>query len=127
MNATAPAVSLSVAALTIDCADPATLADFWGKVLGRPVSPGETAENATVDATDQASGPALYFQRVPEPKTVKNRLHLDLLTEHYEEENGRLTGLGATPLNEVKVPGARWTTFADPEGNEFDLLTWQSA
>ena len=126
MNATAPAVSLGVFALTIDCADPAALAEFWGKVLGRPVSPGATDENAQVDATDPASGPRLFFQRVPEPKTVKNRLHLDLLTEHYDEETERLTGLGARPVNEVKFPGARWTTFADPEGNEFDLLTFQS-
>jgi len=126
MSATAPAVRLGVAALTFDCADPAALADFWGKVLGRPVSPGPTPENVVVEATDPASGPRLFFQQVPEPKTAKNRLHLDLVTEHYEEETERLTGLGATAVNEIKVPGARWTTFADPEGNEFDLLTFQS-
>jgi hypothetical protein len=124
MNASAPAVNLSVAALAIDCADPAALAEFWGKVLGRPVSPGATAENATVDAADPASGPRLFFQKVAEPKAVKNRLHLDLLTQHFEEETERLAGLGARPLNEVKLPGVRWTTFADPEGNEFDLVTW---
>ncbi|MGW1506060.1 VOC family protein [Streptomyces mirabilis] len=121
MNATASA--LSVASLTIDCADPAALADFWGKVLGRPVSPGATAENATLDATDPASGPKMFFSKVPETKTVKNRLHLDLLTEHYDQEIERLTVLGAKPLNEIKFPGVRWTTFADPESNEFDLLT----
>jgi predicted enzyme related to lactoylglutathione lyase len=126
MSTTAPAVTLGVAALTFDCADPAGLADFWGKVLGRPVSQGPTPENMVVDATDPASGPRLFFQKVPESKTVKNRLHLDLLTEHYDQEIGRLTGLGARPVNEIKVPGARWTTFADPEGNEFDLLTFQS-
>jgi len=126
MNATAPAVSLSVAALTIDCADPVGLAEFWGKLLGRPVSLDAGPENASVDRTDPASGPQLFFQKVPESKTVKNRLHLDLVTEHHEEETGRLTSLGARPLNEIKVPGARWTTFADPEGNEFDLLTFQS-
>jgi hypothetical protein len=126
MNAPAPGVSLSVAALSIDCADPAALAGFWGKVLGRPVSPGAAPENAAVDATDPASGPRLFFQKVPEPKAVKNRLHLDLLTEQHDEETGRLIGLGARPLNEFKLPGVRWTTFADPEGNEFDLLTWQS-
>jgi hypothetical protein len=116
----------SVFALTIDCADPANLADFWGKVLGRPVGPGASDENAQVEATDPASGPRLFFQKVPESKAVKNRLHLDLLTEQYDEETERLAGLGARPVNEVKVPGARWTTFADPEGNEFDLLTFQS-
>ena len=134
MNAAAPAAGLSVTALSIDCADPAALAEFWGKVLGRPVSPDATAENVAVDATDPASGPRLFFQQVPEPKTVKNRLHLDLLTEHHEEETERLTGLGARPLNEIKLPpealppgvaAVRQTTFADPEGNEFDLVTWQ--
>jgi predicted enzyme related to lactoylglutathione lyase len=124
MNATAPA--LSVAALTIDCADPAGLADFWGKALGRPVSPGATSENATLDATDPASGPKMFFSKVRETKAVKNRLHLDLLTEHYDQEIERLTGLGAKPLNEINFPGVRWTTFADPEGNEFDLLTTQA-
>ena len=87
-----------------------------------------------VDATDPASGPRLFFQKVSEPKAVKNRLHLDLLTEHYDEETERLTGLGARRLNEIKLPPAalppgvaavRQTTFADPEGNEFDLVTWQ--
>lgn len=122
MNATAPAVT--VAALTVDCADPAALADFWGKVLNRPVSPGSTSENATLDATDPVSGPKMFFQKVPETKVVKNRLHLDLLTEHYDKEIERLTSLGAKPLNETKLPEVRWTTFGDPEGNEFDLLTW---
>jgi Glyoxalase-like domain len=48
--------SLSFAALSIDCADPAVLADFWGKALGRPVSPGAVAGDMAVDATDPASG-----------------------------------------------------------------------
>jgi predicted enzyme related to lactoylglutathione lyase len=125
MNATTPA--LTVTALTIDCADPAALADFWGTVLGRPVSPGATAENAQLEATDPASGPRMFFQRVPEAKSVKNRLHLDLSTERYDQEIERLTGLGAKPVDEVEVPGVRWTTFADPEGNEFDLLTFGAA
>src|SRR5262245_40337934 len=55
MNATAPAVSLAFAALNIDCADPPALAHFWGKVLGRPVSPGAVAGDMAVDATDPAS------------------------------------------------------------------------
>jgi predicted enzyme related to lactoylglutathione lyase len=117
--------SLSFAALNIDCADPAVLADFWGKALGRPVSPGAVAGDMAVDATDPASGPRLIFHPVPEPETVKNRLRPILLTDHYDEETERLTGLGAKPLNETKLPAVRWTTFADPEGNELDLVTWQ--
>ena len=127
MTATA---SLSVAALTIDSADPAALADFWGKALGRPVSPGAVAGDTAVDATDPASGPRMLLRNVPEPKGI----HLVLLTEHYDEETERLTGLGARPLNEIKLPAVRsglitytvrQTTFADPEGNEFDLVIWQ--
>jgi Glyoxalase-like domain/F420H(2)-dependent quinone reductase len=56
---------------------------------------------------------------------VKNRLHLDLLTDQFEAEGKRLTGLGATPLWDIEKPTARWTTFADPEGNEFDLVAAQ--
>jgi predicted enzyme related to lactoylglutathione lyase len=118
-------VSLSVAALTIDCADPAALADFWGKALGRPVSPGAVAGDTAVDATDPANGPRMLLHNAPEPKTAKNSLHLVLVTDHYDEEIERVTGLGARPLNETKLPAVRWTTFADPEGNEFDLVTWQ--
>jgi hypothetical protein len=123
-------VSLSVAALTIDSADPAALADFWGKALGRPVSPGAVAGDTAVDATGPESGPRMLLRNVPEPKGI----HLVLVTEHYDEEIERLTGLGARPLNEIKLPAVRsglitytvrQTTFADPEGNEFDLVIWQ--
>ena len=123
-------VNLSVGALTIDSADPAALADFWGKALGRPVSPGAVAGDTAVDATGPESGPRMLLHNVPEPKGI----HLVLVTDHYDEEIERLTGLGARPLNEIKLPAVRsglstytvrQTTFADPEGNEFDLVMWQ--
>ena len=124
------AVSLSVAALTVDCADPVALADFWGKALGRPVSPGAVAGDTSVDATGPDSGPRMLLRSAPEPKGMR----LVLITDRYEEEIGRLTGLGARPLDETKLPAVRLggdlyevrqTTFADPEGNEFDLVMWQ--
>jgi len=77
------------------------------------------------DPYDENSGTGLgrriLFQRVPETKTVKNRLHLDLHTEPGKEgaETDRLRGLGATVLRHVKEPGGEWTVMADPEGNEF--------
>ena len=123
-------VSLSVAALTIDSADSAALADFWGKALGRPVSPGAVAGDTSVDVTGPESGPRMLLHNVPEPKGM----HLVLITDRYEEEIGRLTGLAPRPLNETKLPAVRLggdsyavrqTTFADPEGNEFDLVIWQ--
>jgi len=120
--------SLSFAALTIDSADPAALADFWGKALGRPVSPGAVAGDTAVDATGPDSGPRMMLHHPPGPGTAKNSVHPVLVTDHHDDETERLTALGARPLNEIKPPGVaavRQTTFADPEGNEFDLVTWQ--
>ena len=118
-------MTTSVIAVSIDCADPVTLAGFWSEVLGRPVNPGADAAYAAIDATDPAGGPRLTFHTVPEPKTVKNRLHLDLRTDQYEAETKRLIRLGATPIRDFERPTIRWTTFADPEGNEFDLIAAQ--
>ena len=127
-------VSLSFAALTIDSANPAALADFWGKALGRPVSAGAVAGDTAVDATGPESGPRMILHHPPEPGTAKNRVHPVLVTDHHDEEIVRLTALGASLLNAIKLPPAalppgvaavRQTTFADPEGNEFDLVTWQ--
>ncbi|MFC9246670.1 VOC family protein [Streptomyces sp. NPDC057136] len=66
-------------------------------------------------------GRRLLFQRVPEPKTVKNRVHLDLHAgpERREAEAARLVGLGASVLRSVEEPGGTWIVLADPEGNEF--------
>ncbi|MCX4846028.1 VOC family protein [Streptomyces sp. NBC_00893] len=66
-------------------------------------------------------GRRLLFQRVPEPKTTKNRLHLDVHAEpgRRQAEVERLVGLGATVLREVAEQGGSWTVLADPEGNEF--------
>jgi hypothetical protein len=127
-------VSLSFAALTIDSADPAALAGFWGKALGRPVSPGAVPGDTAVDVTGPDSGPRMILHNPAGPGAAKNAIHPVLVTDHYDEEIERLTGLGARPLNEVKVPAVRagettfsvsQTTFADPEGNEFDLVMWQ--
>ncbi|MFE1960685.1 VOC family protein [Streptomyces sp. NPDC059479] len=66
-------------------------------------------------------GRRILFQRVPEAKTVKNRLHLDVHSEpgRRAAEVGRLETLGATVLHETKEPSGQWTIMADPEGNEF--------
>ena len=127
-------VSLSVAALSIDCTDSAAVADFWGKALGRPVSPGAVAGDTAVDVTGPEGGPRMILHNPAGPATAKNSVHPVLVTDHYNEEIERLTALGARALNEIKLPPAalppgvaavRQTTLADPEGNEFDLVTWQ--
>ncbi|WP_369391270.1 VOC family protein [Streptomyces sp. CG1] len=73
--------------------------------------------------TGTGRGRRLLFQRVPEPKTVKNRLHLDLHAgpERRAAELARLQALGAQVVREVKEPGGEWLVLTDPEGNEFCL------
>jgi predicted enzyme related to lactoylglutathione lyase len=112
----------SVLGLSIDCADAAKLARFWAEVLGRPVSPQPTAEFAVIAAGEATQGPSLSFHQVPETKTAKNRLHLDLISGDFAVESERLLSLGATRTADVERGTARRTTFRDPEGNEFDLV-----
>jgi predicted enzyme related to lactoylglutathione lyase len=113
---------ITVLGLSIDAHDAAALATFWSAVLDRPIEDGATADNAVVSATDPAQGPRLAFHVVPEGKSVKNRLHLDLTTPDFAADTDRLLSLGATALNTIQTGSARWTTFADIEGNEFDLV-----
>jgi hypothetical protein len=126
MTVPAP-VRVSFAALNIDCTDSDALAGFWGKALGRPVSPGKVAGDTAVDVAGPESGPRMIFHTVPEVGTANNGFRPVLVTEYYAEEIERLTGLGAKPIDEVSLPEVRWTTFADPAGNAFDLVTWLPA
>ncbi|MFF4837937.1 VOC family protein [Streptomyces sp. NPDC001315] len=92
---------------------------------GRPAFRDLIAVRHPDDPYDKDSGTGLgrrlLFQRVPEPKTAKNRLHLDLHSgeDRRAEEVQRLLKLGANVLREVKEPGGEWVVMADPEGNEF--------
>src|SRR5436190_10431687 len=106
--------------LVIDCADPARVADFWAAVLGWSKS-GEGDELEV--AGPPGSGPTLLFTRVPEPKTVKNRLHIDVnpVGCEQEQEVERLIGLGARHAD-VGQGQQTWVVLADPEGNEFCVL-----
>jgi predicted enzyme related to lactoylglutathione lyase len=108
--------------LSYDARDAAAVAAFWAAALGREVAAGADRDNAVVEAGDvAASGHRLAFHRVPEGKTVKNRLHFDLISGDFAAELARLETLGAKQLNEVRA-GGHWVTLADPEGNEFDLI-----
>jgi predicted enzyme related to lactoylglutathione lyase len=109
-------------AISIDCTDAAKLANFWAAAFGREVAPGASAESARLAIGEP--GPLLMFHQVPESKVVKNRVHLDLSTADAAADTGRLTALGAAVLNVYEADGKHmWTTFADPEGNEFDLVS----
>ena len=124
-------VDLSWGSVNIDAADPARLADFWGKVLGRPVRPGFTPGTMTVDASDSGSGLQMVIVRAAEPVKVGGGFCPNLFTDHHDEETERLTGLGAKLVNKVYLtsaghPTIRMTVLADPEGNPFNLATLQS-
>ena len=113
----------SLLAVTFDCADAPALARFWADVLGRQVAEGSTSEHAVLlPSNGDASGPRITFNKVPEPKTVKNRLHLDVISDTFDAETERLVSLGARRLSDLQRDTSRWTTFADIEGNEFDLI-----
>ncbi|HEY0002166.1 MAG TPA: VOC family protein [Actinoplanes sp.] len=123
--------------IVFDAAHPASLARFWAAALdGYAVAPYDEAElarlraNGVADPEDDPSvlvepavpgPPRLFFTLVPEPKTVKNRVHLDLRAADPDAEAARLVRLGATQL--ARLDG--WVTLADPEGNEFDVLPVQ--
>jgi len=115
-------MSSKVVAVSLDAHDAQASANFWAAVLERTVADGASSENATVNADPAFPGSRIGFHKVPESKTVKNRMHFDLLTTDFDAEISRLTDLGAKKLNEIKAGSRHWATMADPEGNEFDVI-----
>jgi Glyoxalase-like domain len=135
--------------VTFDAADPQALAAFWGETLGyveQDPPQGFDSWEAWAEANDlpretwgdydarvdpDGVGPRLYFQRVPEPKTAKNRVHLDLavgggrgmqpeeLRRNIAAAVERAVAAGATKVREVDEPSGYWVVLQDPEGNEF--------
>jgi predicted enzyme related to lactoylglutathione lyase len=113
----------SVLNVSVDCADPYELCRFWSEVTGKPIPEEDQPGNDEV-GFQLNDDTALLFLRVPEPKTVKNRLHLCLQPDiPRDEEISRILGLGATLVNDLRNPdGTGWAVLADPEGNEFCVL-----
>lgn len=137
--------------VTFDCADPAALSTFWAAALGYRLQdppegfatweafladlgvPEDEWNSASAVVDPDGGGPRLYFQRVPEPKAAKNRVHLDLnvggplgtpLDERkaaVDREVKRMIDLGAEVVREVEERGEFWVVMRDPEGNEFCL------
>jgi predicted enzyme related to lactoylglutathione lyase len=115
-------MSSLVDALNVDCRDPRLLADFWSAVLGYRLDDADE-ESASIVPTEGASGWTLLFFVVPEGKSVKNRLHLDLSPpDTMAAEVDRLLAAGATVQGRVDEGGSFWTVMLDPEGNEFCVL-----
>jgi hypothetical protein len=133
--------------VVFDASDPARLAEFWAAATGYVVQPPPTGFDSwqaflaqigvPEDQWDKASacidpegkGPRFFFQKVPEPKTVKNRVHVDLhpgvgyerpeRTAVARADAERLTQLGAQIVREHDENGEFWIVLTDPEGNEF--------
>jgi catechol 2,3-dioxygenase-like lactoylglutathione lyase family enzyme len=134
--------------ITFDCADPTALATFWADVFGYPrpewpeelraqlLASGLTEEdlaNRSAVEDPDGIGPRFYFNRVPEGKTAKNRMHIDIqavpgrhpTTEELETEKDRIVALGATVIVDYDRPWGpvqeHHFVMQDPEGNEFCL------
>ncbi|BCY09354.1 VOC family protein [Actinoplanes sp. L3-i22] len=110
--------------ITVDCVgDPYDLAQFWSAVTGNPLSdddyPGDPEASVIPPA---GAGPVMLFVRVPDAKTVKNRMHVDIkpADRTRDEEVTRLLDAGARLVSDRRRPdGTGWVVLGDPEGNEF--------
>lgn len=120
----------------IDCEDPAAQARWWAEALGWKIGyesadevslvPGHVTEEVLATTPWEQMGPGLVFVPVPEGKTVKNRLHFDLAPHISDDRDGeiaRLVAMGATHVDVGQTAGVTWDVLADPEGNEFCVLS----
>lgn len=118
-------MTIDIKQITFDCRDPYALSEFWKALTGWEDYPGEpnVPDDEFCWLGKPGSGlPALYFQRVPEGKSVKNRVHLDVAPTELtrDGEVGRILALGGTQVDDQRKPdGTGWVVMADPEGNEF--------
>ena len=105
--------------LVLDCHDPEALATFWSDALGYVTLGG--VENYVLLVPDNRPGPKLLLQRVPEDKTVKNRMHFDIEVPDIDAVADRLEHIGARRVSASAQAehGSRWILMTDPEGNEF--------
>jgi predicted enzyme related to lactoylglutathione lyase len=110
---------LRVSEIVVDCADHGRVVDFWAAALGYERRPVNEQYVTLVPPAREPGRPPLLFQKVPEPKAGKNRVHLDFTAPVMADEVARLVGLGARVIAERSLGDFRWTVLADPEGNEF--------
>ena len=107
--------------VTVDCSDPKELARFWCEVLGYETAYADDDEVAIESGTK--TGPVLLFLKVLDGKDAKNRIHLDLNPDDQAVEVERLKKLGAVEADIGQGAEVPWIVLADPEGNEFCVLT----
>lgn len=115
-------MSLRIATVTIDCADPAVIGRWWAEALGWRVTYEDSDEWVIEPQVgDEYAAPVLFI-KVPDAKSVKNRIHLDLRPEDQAAEVARLEALGAVRIDIGQGADATWVVMADPFGNEFCVL-----
>jgi predicted enzyme related to lactoylglutathione lyase len=113
----------SIGFLAIDTVDPDQIAPFWCALLGVEVE-STIGDGQFVLLSRTPNGLTVGFQRVPEPKTAKNRVHLDLVVEDLDAVTAEVEALGGKWLQPAithDLEGFQWRCMADPEGNEFDI------
>ena len=104
--------------VTFDCAAPGPLSAFWSEVTGyQQVTVRD--DFAALAAPDGRGVRGILFWKVPEPKSAKSRMHVDLASRDPDHEIERLVGLGARQVARHEGNGTSWTVMLDPEGNEF--------
>ena len=116
-------MSIAVNSLTVDCHDPKAVAEFWSRALGWPIL-FESDDEVMIAPFDERR-PGVFpvlFGRNADEKRVKNRWHFDLAPDDQDAEVARLEGLGARQAD-IGQGDVSWVVMADPEGNEFCVLT----
>ena len=128
MTTEAAVPGLRIGGIVIDCRDPVNLAYFWRAVIGfeqtweEPFVPDPQGDNWMSLRDPSGRQPSLSFQKVPEGKVVKNRVHLDLSVDDEEVAAERIVALGARRLWRSPNPNDPFIVLADPEGNEFCVV-----
>lgn len=113
----------SLLGISYDCADAVRVSGFWSEILDRPVDDGANTHFASIGLAQAGTGTAVWmFHRVPENKSAKNRVHVDLVSADLDKAVAHALDCGARRLGDFDEGGFQWTTLADPEGNEFDIV-----
>ena len=117
-------MTLRLECVDVDCNDPPRVAAFWAAVFGEEVRGPDHDGVVWLDASD--AHPEILFIPVPDAKSVKNRVHLDLRPDDQAAEVERLLGLGARRVDVGQGDAVSWVVMADVEGNEFCVLRARS-
>jgi hypothetical protein len=118
-------MAIRIQSLSFDAADPAAQARWWSQALGWPItyeSDEEWVLEPPPGSPEAGASPEILFSKVPEGKSVKNRLHLDLRPDDQQAELARFEQLGARHADIGQSGEETWVVLADPEGNEFCIL-----